>query len=76
MNIKADDALQLLGFVRCFAFYMVGIDVGRRKPSSAEFRVQSQASIIGELLTILSEVQEFVFCQVLVFGHLFSAEIA
>jgi hypothetical protein len=58
-----------VSFVVVGSLPFVGVDLGCRKISSSEFRFERQSRLIGELLALIGDVQEFVFRQMLVSQH-------
>ena len=62
-------AAKLVSFVVVGSLPFVGADFGCRKISSSEFRFERQSRLIGELLALIGDVQEFVFRQMLVSQH-------
>jgi hypothetical protein len=69
VNDLSSGAAKLVGFVVVGTFLFVGVDFGCRKVSSSEFGIQRQSRLVRELLSLIGDVQEFVFRQVFVLQH-------
>jgi hypothetical protein len=52
-------AAKLVSFVVVGSLPSVGVDLECRKISSSEFRFERQSRLIGELLALIGDVQEF-----------------
>lgn len=62
-------AAKLVSFVVVGTLPFAGVNFGCRKIPSAEFGFQRDPRLIGKLLLLIGELQEFVFRQMLVSQH-------